>query len=103
MLKASFTCHHPRETKITTRLQFGLSYLRKDKIRHNFYYLLSLISHCGSDVKLTLHYLLHRPMHNAKRHTLLSNIRNTEKNFLDFSKTTSTKHLIFDCKRLMQH
>lgn len=81
-----FNGHNSQRTKFIRRLQLGLSHQQVRKSKHSFHYLLSPISNCETDVKLTLNYFLHSLTCNTKRHTLIRSIRNTSKNLLGLPK-----------------
>ena len=73
-----FNCENHRGIKLISRLRVGLSNLREHKFKHNFQDTLSSICSCGFYVKSTSHYILHCPMYNDEKHTLLSTIKNID-------------------------
>ena len=70
-----FKCENHRGIKLITRLCVGLSHLHEHKFKHSFQDALNPICSCGFDVELASHYILHSPMYNDERHTLLSTIK----------------------------
>ena len=59
------------------------------QVKCSFQDLLTPIFYCRLDIESNLHYLLHCPMNNTGRHTLLSTLRNIDRNLVD--KSCSTK------------
>ena len=73
-----FECHNPQRIKFLTRLRLDLSHLREHKFKHSFQDSLSPLCKCGAEVESTPHFLLHCPIHNNDRSSLLSTIRNID-------------------------
>ena len=78
-----FGCHNPIGVKLLTRLQLGLSHLRKHKFKHEFQDTLNPIFSCGKEVETTFHFLRSCPYYSDERLTLLSKIRNINPNILE--------------------
>ena len=90
-----FKSENQRRIKLITRLRVGLSHLRGHKFKHSFHDTLNPIWSCRFDVELTSHYILHRPMYNNERHTLLSIVKNIDCRLLDVTETALIKTLLF--------
>ena len=90
-----FNCENHGGIKLISRLRVGLSYLREHKFKHSFQDALNPISSCGFDVESTSHYILHCPMCNDERHTLLSTSKNIDCRLLDVTETVLIKTLLF--------
>ena len=56
---------------------------------------LNPICSCGFDVESTSHYILHCPIYNDERHTLLSTIKNIDCRLVDVTETVLIKPLLF--------
>ena len=76
--KSVFECHNPQGIKFLTKLRFGLSHLRELKFKHSFEDLLNPLCKCAADFESTTDFLLHSPIYNNDRFSLLSNIRNID-------------------------
>ena len=90
-----FKCENHRRVKLITRLRVGLSHLREHKFKHSFQDTLNPICSCGFDVESTSHYILHCPMYNDERHTILSTIKSINCRLLDVTETILIKTLLF--------
>ena len=82
-------------SKHVTKLRVGFSHLREHKFKHSFQDTLNPIWSCCFDAESTSHYVLHCPMYNAERHTLLSTYKNINCRLLDVAETVSIKTLLF--------
>ena len=69
-----FKCHNPQGIKFPTRLRLALSLLWEHKFKYSFQDLLNPLCKCGFDVESTSHFLLHCPIYNNKRSSLLITI-----------------------------
>ena len=76
--KSVFKCHNSQGIKSLTRLRLGLSHLPEHKFKHSIRDLLNLLCKCGFEVESTSYFLLHCPIYNNKRSSLLSSIRNID-------------------------
>ena len=81
--------------KLITRLRVGLCRLGEYKFKHSFQDTLNPICSYDFDVESTSHYILHCPMYNNERHTLLSTIKNIDRRLLDVTETDLIKTLLF--------
>ena len=90
-----FNCHNAKGINFITRLRLGLSHLREHKFKHSFQDSLSLFCSCGLDIESTAHFLLHWPMYITERHTLLSTIKNNDKNLLHLCESVLIRTLLF--------
>ena len=77
-----FNIHNPYGIKLLTRLRLGLSHFRNHKFRHCFQDTLNPLCDCSNDTETAKHFFLHCPILHTPRQTLLSNIRNTNKQIL---------------------
>ena len=64
--------------KLITQLRLNLSHLREHKFNYNFQNCLNQLCSCGSSIELTSHFLLHCPIFNHTRYTLLSTLNNMD-------------------------
>ena len=77
-----FDINNPYVLKLLTRLRLGLSHLRYHKLRHNFQDCINPICDCGLEIETTTHFLLHCPLFQSARQSLLMNIKKiNEKHF----------------------
>ena len=90
-----FNCENNRGIKLITRLRVGFSHLRKHKFKHSFQDTLKPTWSCGFDVESTFNYILHCPVYNDERHTLLSLIKNIDCRLLDVNETVLIKTFLF--------
>ena len=80
-----------------TRLRLELSHLRKHKFKYNFQNCLNPLCSCGSSNELTSHFLLHCPIFNDKRHTLLSTLNTIDCKILEWSDSYLTQTFLYGC------
>ena len=90
-----FKCHNPQGIKFLTRLRLGLSHLREHKFKHSFRDSLNPLCKCGFDVESTSHFLLHCPIYNNERSSLLSTIRNIDCKLLENTDPSLTQTLLY--------
>ena len=90
-----FECHNPQGIKFLTRLRLGLSHLREHKFKHSFQDSLNPLCKCGAEVELTTHFLLHCPIYNNDRSSLLSTIRNIDCKLLEITDFSLTQTLLY--------
>ena len=89
-----FECHNPQGIKFLTKLRFGLSHLRELKFKHSFEDLLNPLCKCAADFESTTDFLLHSPIYNNDRFSLLSNIRNIDWKLLKITDSPLTQTLL---------
>ena len=65
-----------------TRLRLRLSHLRYHNLGHNFQDYINPICVCGLEIKATTHSLLHWPLLQSARQSLLINIKKIHKSIL---------------------
>ena len=90
-----FECHNPQWIKFLTRLHLGLSHLREHKFKHSFQDSLNPLCKCGAEVESTTHFLLHCPIYNNDRSSLLSTIRNIDCKLLEITDFSLTHTLLW--------
>ena len=92
-----FKCHNPQGIKFLTRLRLGLSHLREHKFKHSFQDSLNplCMNPYGFDVEPTSHFLLHCPIYNNERSSLLSTIRNIDCKLLENTDSLLTQALLY--------
>ena len=90
-----FECHNPQGIKFLTRLRLGLSHLREHKFKHSFQDSLNPLCKCGAEVESTAHFLLHCPIYNNDRSSLLSTIRNIDCKLLEITDSSLTHTLLY--------
>ena len=88
-------CHNPQGIKFLTRLRLGLSHLREHKFKHSFQDSLNPLCKCGAEVESTTHFLLHCPIYNNDRSSLLSTIRNIDCKLLEITDSSLTHTLLY--------
>ena len=77
-----FDINSPYGLKLLTRLRLGLSHLRYHEFRHNFQDCINPICDCGLETKTTTHFLLHCPLFQSARQSLLMNIKKIDESIL---------------------
>ena len=90
-----FECHNPQVIKFLTRLRFGLSYPREHKFKHSFQDSLNPVCKCGAEVESTFDFLLHCPIYNNDRSSLLCTIRNINCKLLEITNSSLTQTLLY--------
>ena len=90
-----FKCHNPQGIKFLTRLRLGPSHLPEHKFKHSFQDLLNPLCKCGFDVESTSHFLLHCPIYNNERSSVLSTIRNIDCKLLENTDSSLTQTLLY--------
>ena len=88
-------CHNLQGIKFLTRLCLVLSHLREHKFKHSFQDSLSPLCKCGAEVESTSHFLLHCPIYNNDRSSLLSTIRNIDCKLLEITDSSLTQTLLY--------
>ena len=93
MANRFFDINNPYDLKLLTRLRLGLSDLCHNKFRHNFQDCINAICGCGLEIETTTHLLLHCPLLQSARQSLLINIKKIDGNILKKHGKLITKHL----------
>ena len=87
--------HRSQVIKFLTTLRLGLSHLREHKFRHSFHNSLNPLCKCGAEVESTTHFLLHCPIYNNDRSSLLSTIRNIDCKLLEITDSSLSQTLLY--------
>ena len=90
-----FECHNLQGIRFLTRIRLGLSHLREHKFKHSFQDSLNPLCKCGAEVESTTHFLLHCPIYNNDRSSLLSTIRNIDCKLLEITDSSLTHTLLY--------
>ena len=90
-----FKCHNPQGIKFLTRLRLGLSHLREHKFKHSLQDSLNPLCKCDIEIESTSHFLLHCPIYNNDRSSLLSTIRNIDCKLLEYTDSSLTQTLLY--------
>ena len=90
-----FKINNPYGLKLLTRLRLGLSHLRYHKFRHNFQDCINPICVCGLEIETTTHFLLHCPLFQCARQSLLTNIKKIDESILKKHDELITKTLLY--------
>ena len=90
-----FEINNPYGLKLLTRLRLGLSHLRYHKFRHNFQDCINPICVCGLEIETTTHFLLHCPLFQCARQSLLTNIKKIDESILKKHDELITKTLLY--------
>ena len=86
-----FEINNPNDLK----LRLGLSLFRYHKSRHNFQDCISLLYVCGLQIETTTHFLLHYPLFQSARQSLLINIKKIDESILKKHDELITKTLLY--------
>ena len=90
-----FDINYPYGLKLLTRLRLGLSHLRYHKLRHNFQDCINPICDCGLETETTTHFLLHCPLFQSARQSLLMNIKEIDDSILKKHDELITETLLY--------
>ena len=90
-----FEINNPHGLKLLTRLRLGLSHLRYHKFIHNFQDRINPICVCGLEIETTTHFLLHCPLFQYARQSLLTNIKKIDESILKKHDELITKTLLY--------
>ena len=90
-----FDINNPYGLKLLTRLPLGLSHLRYHKFRHNFQDCINPIYDCGLEIETTSHLILHCPLFQSGRQSLLMNIKKIDESILQKHDELITKTLLY--------
>ena len=74
--------NNPYDLKLLTGLCLGLRHFRYHKFRHNFQDCINPICVCGLEIETTTHFLLHCPLFQCARQSLLTNIKKIDESIL---------------------
>ena len=77
-----------------------LSHLHEHKFKYNFQNYLNILCSCGSSFDSTSHFLLHCPIFQDTRQTLLSTLSNINCKILEITNSYLTQTLLFGCTLL---
>ena len=77
-----FDINNPYSLKLLTRLCLGMSNLRYHKFRHNFQDCINPSCAYGLEIETKTHFLLHCPLFQSARQSLLINIKKIDENIL---------------------
>ena len=77
-----------------------LSHLHEHKFKYNFQNYLNILCSCGSSFDSTSHFLLHCPIFQDTRQTLLSTLSNINCKILEVTNSYLTQTLLFGCTLL---
>ena len=98
-LNSVFHCHNPQGIKFLTRLGLDLSHLLEHEFKHRIQDSLNPFCKCGAKVESTSHFLLHCPIYNNDRSSLLSTILSTIWNIdcklLEITDSSLTQTLLY--------
>ena len=89
-----FDIDNPYGLKLLTRLSLGLSHLRYHKFRHNFQDCINPLCACGLEIEITTHFLLHCPLFQSTRQSLLINTEKIDESILKKHDELTTKTLL---------
>ena len=95
LASSAFEINNPYGSKLLTRLRLGLSHLRNHKFRHNFQDCFNPICICGLEIETTTHFLLHCPLFQSARQSLLINIKKIDESILKKHDELITKTLLY--------
>ena len=90
-----FECHCQQWIKFLTRLRLGLSQLREHKLINSFQDSLNPLCKRSAEVESASHLLLHCPIYNNDRSSLLSTIRNIDCKLLDITSSSLSQTLLY--------
>ena len=66
-----------------------------ESLLHSFQDSLNPLCKCGAEIESTTHFLLHCPIHNNDRSSLLSTIRNIDCKLLEITDSSLTQTLLY--------
>ena len=90
-----FNINNPYGLKLLSKLRLGLGNLRYHKLRHNFQDYINPLCACGLEIETTTHFLLHCPLFQSARQSLLINIKKIDENILKKLDELITKTLLY--------
>ena len=90
-----FYINYPYGLKLLTKLRLGLSHLRYHKFRHNFQDCINPVYDCGIEIETTTHFLLHCPLFQSARQSLLIDIKKIDESILKKHDELITKSLLY--------
>ena len=77
-----FDINNPYGLKLLTRLRLGLSHLRYHKFRHNVQACINPLCACDLEIETTNRFLLHCPLFQSARQSILINIKKIDRGIL---------------------
>ena len=80
VVNSIFNINNRYGLKLLTRLRLSLSHLCYHKFRYNFRDCINPICDCGLETETTTHFLLHCPLFQSAKQSLLMNIKKIERN-----------------------
>ena len=89
-----FEIYNPYGLKLPRRFCLGLTHLRYHKFRHNFQDCIKPICVFGLEIETITHFLLHCPIFQCARQSLLTNIKKINESILKKHDTLITKTLL---------
>ena len=95
-----FEINNPYGLKLRTKLRLGLNHLRYHKFRHNFQDCINPICVCSLEIETTTHFLLHCPIFQSARQSLLINIKEIDESILKKHDELVTKTLLYGYDKL---
>ena len=90
-----FEVNNPYVLKLLTRLRLGLRHLGYHKFSHNFQDCINPVCVCGLEIETTTHFLLHFPLFQWARQSLLTNIKKIDESILKKHGELITKTLLY--------
>ena len=90
-----FGINTPYGLKLLTRLRLGLNHLRYHKFRYNFQDRINPLCARGLEIETTTHFLLHCPLFQSARQSLLINIKEIGESILKKHDKLITKTLLY--------
>ena len=81
--------------KLITRLRFGFSNFREQKLKHNFQDTLNPVCSCSIDVESIPHYFLHFPFFDVLRATFMNDLRNIDSDLPTLRAENPTNILLY--------
>ena len=93
--KSVFEISNQYGLNLLTRLRLGLSHLHYHKFTHNFQDCISPICVWGLEIETTTHFLLHCPLFQSVRQSLLINIKKIDESILNKHDELITKTLLY--------
>ena len=90
-----FEINNPYGLKLLTRLRLGLSHLHYHKFRHNSQDCINPMCACGVEIETRTNFLLHCPLFQYARQSLLTNIQKIDESILKKDDELITKTLLY--------
>ena len=90
-----FEINNPYGLKLLARLRLGLGHLRFHKFRDNLQDFINCICVCGLEIETTTHFLLHCPLFQSARQSLLINVKKIDQSISKKRDELITKTLLY--------